>query len=1001
MVLAVAVMASILVVVNPVAAGAVADPPVSTVAGGLVSGAVGDGGPAVGASLYYPSGIDFDGVGNLYIADREYDRIRRVDTNGVITTVAGNGQRGYSGDGGSAVEASLNQPYDVAVGPDRAIYIADYGNHRVRRVDTSGKITTVAGTGTTVANGDGLPATAMTVSGPMGVVVDGSGVLYVSDYNLHRVIRVAADGTAIYMAGNGSAGFSGDGGPATSAALRNPRGLALDVDGSLLIADYNNHRVRRVATDGTITTVIGTGSSTHSGDGGPATAAAVPTPVALAVGPDGKIYVASYGSHRVRVIDPGTGVVTTFVGNGGAGVSANGTALGSASVRNPMGVALDPAGNLVVSLTVNHLVRSTSGGVVNTVAGGPDPNSRRFNGDGPGLTTQLGYPRGMSLGPDGELVFADAANNRIRRLRSDGSVVTVVGSGASGFNGNGLSGPETALYWPYGVAHGPDGTIYFTESSGNRVRRVMPDGTVRVIAGDGTGGFLGDGGPGLMARLASPRGLAVAADGTVYVADYSNQRVRRIAPDGTISTFAGTGLTGWNGAGLPAAATNLSSPRSISLGGDGYLYVAASSRVLRIGPAGTVEVFAGTGSGASGPDATALTTNLGGVEMVEAGRDLVVVSDYVRHRLRLIGDPPSAVTGLAVVPDEDGTGARVTWNPPGETGGLAVDGHSVTVDDADAVVSVGPDSATVTGLKPGARYRVTVTARTIAGDGESASVSFTEPVPTPADPGSSTGPDPDPSAVRGYWMVTSTGRALGFGDVPTLSSPSGSDIVAAASPRGSSGLLLLHADGRVTARDGAVWRGDMSGIDLDAPMVAMAVTPSGDGYWLLGADGGVFAFGDARFLGSTGGMKLVAPVVDIATTPSGEGYWLVAADGGVFTFGDAEFRGSAAMLRLDAPIRSVAAEGSGYRMVAADGGVFVFGLPFRGSVRSRFPGVPAPTLPRAVRVRNLPGGGGYLVLTDDGTVSAFGGDGILVPPGSPVGPGERVVDLVLVAGGVG
>ncbi|HEC08077.1 MAG TPA: hypothetical protein ENI86_00760, partial [Acidimicrobiales bacterium] len=473
MALAAALLFSLVTVTGPGAAGAVPeppDPPVRTVAGGLVPSSLGDSGPAIGASLYYPSGIDYDAAGNLYIADREYDRIRRVDPDGVITTVAGNGQRGYSGDGGPAVNAALDQPYDVTVGPDGSLFIADYGNHRVRRVSPTGEISTVGGTGSTVANGDGVPATAMTISGPMGVVTDSAGVLYVSDYSLHRVIRVAVDGTATYLAGTGAAGFSGDGGPATSAALRNPRGLALDVDGSVLIADYNNHRVRRVAPDGTISTILGTGSSTHSGDGGLATAAGVPTPVAIEVGSAGDIYVASYGSHRVRVIDPGTGLVTTYVGNGGTGVSANGTALASASVRNPMGVALDPSGDLVVSVNVNHLVRSTAGGEINTVAGGPDPNSRRFNGDGAGLETQLGYPRDMSLGPDGEVVFADAANNRIRRLRADGSVVTVVGSGATGFNGNGLTGTETALYWPYGVAHGPDGTLYFTENSGHRIR---------------------------------------------------------------------------------------------------------------------------------------------------------------------------------------------------------------------------------------------------------------------------------------------------------------------------------------------------------------------------------------------------------------------------------------------------------------------------------------------------------------------------------------------------
>ena len=1050
----VAVAAVLLLVVGTLAvapkpAGATSsDPPVVRVVGGL-SGDVGDGGPAITAPLNNPSAVAYDAAGNLYIADRDYDRVRRVTPQGIITTVAGTGLRGYSGDGGPATEAELYQPYDVEAGPDGSIYIADYGNHRVRRVGPDGIITTVAGNGSTVANGDGIPATDMTVSGPIGLALDSAGLLHISDYTLHRVIAVDASGIAHYEVGTGTGSYSGDGGAATAATIRNPRGLDYQADGSLLIADYSNNRIRRVAPDGTISTILGNGSASHSGDGGLATSASVPGPTAVAVASTGEIYVASYTSHRIRVIDPGTGIVNTFTGNGTTGVAANGTAISGAAVRNPMGVALDPAGDLVIAAPVNALVRSTAGGVIRTIAGGPAPATRTFNGDGPGLDTILSVPRGMSVAADGDIVFAEAGSQRIRRVQPDGRVVTLAGNGGTTFNGDGLPGIATGIYSPYDVDHGPNGTIYFTEVSGNRVRRIESDGTVSLLAGDGIAGFSGDGGPALSARLSGPRGIAVADDGTVYVADYTNQRIRRIAPDGTISTYAGTGtagfsgdggpavaaelnnpndvalgpdgslyvadlsnnrvrriapdgtistfggtgLTAWNAADLSAVATNLPGPRSVSLDRNGDLYVAVGVRIVRIDSAGVAHEFAGTGGSAVTEDKTALTTDLGGLEQIAAVDGLLLVSDSQRQRIRVIGEPPTAVRALAAQTGPEGTTAQVTWAAPDWTGGLAVGGYDVVVDDPTVGVATSGTSASLTGLAPNRSYVVSVTARTIAGTGPAAGVSFETPSP-PVEPGGGSTPTPSVT-VDGYRVVTNRGRVIGYGDAPgSPPTAAGADVVAAVRS-GDSGLLLLHSDGQVTATGDAVWRGDMAGTSLDAPMVAMTATPDGAGYWLLGGDGGVFAFGSAGFFGSTGGMQLAAPVVDLAASPDGDGYWLVAEDGGVFAFGDAPFRGSAAVLALDAPIRSMAAAGDGYWLISEDGGVFTYGLPFWGSVRSRFPTVPVAYVPRGVRIRGLSDGGGYLILTVDGVVRPYGRATALPDPDVDLDPGEFVVDLVL------
>jgi sugar lactone lactonase YvrE len=299
-----------------------------------------------------------DVVGNLYIADTGNYRVREVAANGIISTVAGGGSIGYSGDGGPATSAGLNYPYGVAVDVAGNLYIADFFNSRVRKVATNGTISTVAGGGGSYP-GDGGPATNAVLGNVTGVAVDVAGNLYIADPDNNRIRKVAANGTISTVAGNGTLGYSGDGGPATSAQLWSPDGVAVDVAGNLYIADGNNNRIRKVATNGMISTVAGNGSLGYSGDGGPATSAQMDFPWGLAVDSVGNLYIADGNNNRIRKVAT-NGTISTVAGNGSYGYSGDGGPATSAELSGAYGVALDAAGNLYIADTYNCRIRKVA-----------------------------------------------------------------------------------------------------------------------------------------------------------------------------------------------------------------------------------------------------------------------------------------------------------------------------------------------------------------------------------------------------------------------------------------------------------------------------------------------------------------------------------------------------------------------------------------------------------------------------------------------------------------
>jgi sugar lactone lactonase YvrE len=324
---------------------------VKTLAGSPIPGYTGDNGYATAAQLDYPWGLTADASGNLFIADHANNVIREI-SKAVITTVAGNGVAFYSGDSGQATNASLSFPSGVAVDASGNLFIADYFNQRIRKV-SKGVITTYAGTGNSSGfSGDGGQAISAQLGGPEGVAVDAAGNLYIADVYNQRIRKVATNGVITTVAGNGTAGYSGDGGLAVAAQLRSPYGLTLDAAGNLYIADSDNNCIRKVSTNGIIATVAGNATPGYSGDGGPAVSAQLKTPWSVAVDSAGAIYIADLSNNAVRKVSNGT--ITTVAG-GGSGFTGAGPANGI-GLNAPNGVAVDVDGNLYIADTGNQRI---------------------------------------------------------------------------------------------------------------------------------------------------------------------------------------------------------------------------------------------------------------------------------------------------------------------------------------------------------------------------------------------------------------------------------------------------------------------------------------------------------------------------------------------------------------------------------------------------------------------------------------------------------------------
>lgn len=343
-------------------------PNVTTIAGNGLPSDSGDGGSSMQAQVGVPYAVAVDAAGNQYVADSQDNVIRKIDTSGNISTVAGNGTLGFV-DNVPATSGELNDPRGVAVASNGDLYISDTGNQRVRKVDhTSGQISTVAGNGTAGLLGDGGPAVSAELNYPRAVAVDGAGNVYIAD-TLNNRVREIVSGTITTVAGNGTQGFAGDGGSATSAQLNLPRGVVLDAAGDLYISDTGNNRVRKVDLSGNITTVAGNGTAGSTGDGGQAKNAELDFPFGLAFDPAGNLYIADTANSRVRLVSKATGVISTVVGTCGPGFSGDWGPASIAQINAPFGLGVDGKGTIYIADSSNNRVRTVYG--LDAVRGSP------------------------------------------------------------------------------------------------------------------------------------------------------------------------------------------------------------------------------------------------------------------------------------------------------------------------------------------------------------------------------------------------------------------------------------------------------------------------------------------------------------------------------------------------------------------------------------------------------------------------------------------------------
>jgi uncharacterized protein (TIGR03437 family) len=635
------------------------------VAGRGVSGFSGDGGAATNAALSFGTAatVAVDMAGNVYIADRSNQRIRKVTVDGTITTVAGNGAVGFSGDGGPATRASLNNPIGLAVDASGNLYIADTYNHRIRKISPDGAITTVAGSGVASYSGDGGAATAAGLNKPIGVAVDAAGSLYIVDADNARIRKVPRGGIITTVAGNGIAGYSGDGGPAVSASLYYPPAVAADPSGSLYIADEYNHRIRRVSPIGIITTVAGNGTAAFSGDGGPAADASFNSPHGVALDAAGDVYVTDSASRRIRRFIEG-GTISSIAGNGLFKTPTDGVPGTASFLSTPAGIGLDRAGNLYIADLRNQRIRKlTPTGIITTVAGN---GIAGFSGDGGPATAaslRLDVTSGVAVDEGGNLCIADTGNSRIRKVDPAGIITTFAGGGGS--LGDGGPATRAAFNGPFGVAVDATGNLYITDWGNNRIRKVSPGGIISTVVGNGIPGFSGDGGSATTASLNYPRGVAVDSAGNIYIADTSNNRIRKVDPSGIITTVAGNGVGGFSGDGGPATEASLYA-LAVALDKAGALYVATewAHRIRRLTPDGRITTVAGNGSGTySGDGGTSTGASLcgpRGVAVDAAGN--VYISDSENDRIRkVLATPP----GFSVTP------AKLSFSAPAGTPDLA------------------------------------------------------------------------------------------------------------------------------------------------------------------------------------------------------------------------------------------------------------------------------------------------------------------------------------------
>ncbi len=749
-----------------------------TVAGGGTD----DGHLATDVSLFGVAGLGFDNAGNLYLTEAYANLVRKIAPDGTISTVAGNSGAGFGGDGGRATKAVLKRPAGIAVDVNGDIYIADHDNGRIRKVTAAtGLISTIAGTGkdrTDGTIGDNGPATEAVLHGPYALWLD-RGNLYVTEdsYNGNRIRKIVLSTkiiTTIAGAANGDSGYVGDGGPATAAQFNGPQGLAVDAAGNIFISDTYNHRVRRIdAATGNIDTYFGGGDKEgDAAEGALASAAKIKYPEALTFDRDGNLIVSeldrvwrvnkttravstltkevnlSYGMALAKngdlYIGDGFGLIFSYSGTstsgtliaGGGGYVGDGLPATAAVVRAPEGVAIDSAGNLYIADWGNLLVRKVDAktGLISTYAGNGFYYDDGADGK-PATQVPVASPVDLAFDPQGNLYIADAGNQRVKRVDGTTGILTYYAGGGTlppGGTNEGLPATSAKFVDMAGISFDRVGNLYIADQLANKVWKV--DAATRIVstfAGvGGDPGNAGDGGPATAAKIGYPNRAVADSAGNIYISDYYNNAIRKVTRDGIINTIAGgsSTFTPPFGDGGPASQAQLS-PVHIAIDArNDDLYIADdySSRIRKIDArTGTISTVVGSGtayfqdadfSGDNGPAKDAKLNfpfTFGGVVLDTVGN--LFVSDTFNNRVRAAFACISVAAPQLTAPSNGATNAPtapvLNWNSV--SGAFRYDVRLDTTSPPARVIAsdVTETSFVPSNLSAGARYFWSVTAK--------------------------------------------------------------------------------------------------------------------------------------------------------------------------------------------------------------------------------------------------------------------------------------------------
>jgi sugar lactone lactonase YvrE len=551
-------------------------------------------GPGAIASFNGPRGVALDGSGNLYVADFSNHTIRKIDPAGTVTTLAGQARSFGSADGTGA-EARFTNPQDIAVDANGTVYVADAGNHTIRRITADGVVSTLAGVAGQKGSTDGPVADAR-FNSPTGLAVDNAGNLLVVDRLNSTVRMITPGGTVSTLAGKPDTVGSADGNGA-NARFKFPNDVAVDAQGTIYVSDGDNFTVRRIR-NGLVSTLAGRAGQQGSVDGNGANAR-FERPTGISVDGLGNVYLGDRLGEAVRKIDP-AGNVSTLAGTSNAPGAEDGIGA-QARFSQPDGIAVDSAGNVFVSDRRNNNIRKISSSAVVTTLAGTVPQSGST--DGIGDQARFSVPDGIAIDASGNALVADRGNEVIRKISPDGQVTTLAGTPDATGNSDG-TGNSAAFDSPSDVAVDPAGNTYVADNDNNTIRKISPAGEVTTLAGaPGESGNVD--GVGINARFDDPEGIAVDAAGNVYVADTDNNTIRKITPAGLVTTLAGspdeTGSA--DGTGVNA---RFDEPDGIAVDAAGNVYVADTdnSTIRKITPQGIVSTLAGQANEEGDADGT-------------------------------------------------------------------------------------------------------------------------------------------------------------------------------------------------------------------------------------------------------------------------------------------------------------------------------------------------------------------------------------------------------------